>query len=38
LGLKASAEHFAPREPVELGVLAEEHGFDSVTVSDHFQP
>jgi coenzyme F420-dependent glucose-6-phosphate dehydrogenase len=38
LGLKASAEQFAPRELVELGVLAEDHGFDSVTVSDHFQP
>lgn len=38
LGLKASAEQFAPRELVELGVLAEQHGFDSVTVSDHFQP
>lgn len=38
LGLKASAEQFAPRELVEIGVLAEKHGFDSVTVSDHFQP
>jgi coenzyme F420-dependent glucose-6-phosphate dehydrogenase len=38
LGLKASAEQFGPRELVELGVMAEEHGFDSVTVSDHFQP
>lgn len=38
LGLKASAEQFAPRALVELGVLAEQHGFDSVTVSDHFQP
>nr|WP_325209958.1 glucose-6-phosphate dehydrogenase (coenzyme-F420) [Salinibacterium sp.] len=38
LGLKASAEQFAPRELVELGVLAEQRGFDSVTVSDHFQP
>ncbi|MFT2817619.1 glucose-6-phosphate dehydrogenase (coenzyme-F420) [Leifsonia sp. A12D58] len=38
LGVKASAEQFAPRELVELGVMAEEHGFDSVTVSDHFQP
>ncbi|MCW4385567.1 glucose-6-phosphate dehydrogenase (coenzyme-F420) [Salinibacterium sp. SYSU T00001] len=38
LGLKASAEQFAPRELVEVGVLAEQHGFDSVTVSDHFQP
>ncbi|WP_167048219.1 glucose-6-phosphate dehydrogenase (coenzyme-F420), partial [Salinibacterium sp. ZJ454] len=38
LGLKASAEQFAPRELVELGVMAEEYGFDSVTASDHFQP
>jgi coenzyme F420-dependent glucose-6-phosphate dehydrogenase len=38
LGYKASAEQFAPRELVELGVLAEAHGMDSATVSDHFQP
>ncbi|PQP16072.1 glucose-6-phosphate dehydrogenase (coenzyme-F420) [Rhodococcus opacus] len=38
LGLKASAEQFGPRELVELGVAAEDHGLDSVTVSDHFQP
>ncbi|MDI2098646.1 glucose-6-phosphate dehydrogenase (coenzyme-F420) [Ruicaihuangia caeni] len=38
LGLKASAEQFAPRELVELGVMAEEYGLDSVTASDHFQP
>jgi coenzyme F420-dependent glucose-6-phosphate dehydrogenase len=38
LGLKASAQQFAPRELVELGVMAEQHGFESVTVSDHFQP
>ncbi|BBX66930.1 glucose-6-phosphate dehydrogenase (coenzyme-F420) [Mycolicibacterium psychrotolerans] len=38
LGYKASAEQFAPRELVELAVLAEEHGMDSATVSDHFQP
>ncbi|GMA29688.1 glucose-6-phosphate dehydrogenase (coenzyme-F420) [Arenivirga flava] len=38
LGLKASAEQFAPRELVEIAVAAEGHGFDSVTVSDHFQP
>jgi coenzyme F420-dependent glucose-6-phosphate dehydrogenase len=37
-GYKASAEQFGPRELVELGVLAEEHGMDSATVSDHFQP
>jgi coenzyme F420-dependent glucose-6-phosphate dehydrogenase len=38
LGYKASAEQFAPRELVELAVAAEGHGFDSVAVSDHFQP
>ena len=38
LGYKASAEQFAPRELVELAVLAEEHGMESVAVSDHFQP
>jgi hypothetical protein len=38
LGYKASAEQFAPRELVELGVLAEEHGMDSASVSDHFNP
>lgn len=38
LGYKASAEQFAPRELVELGVLAEERGLDSAMVSDHFQP
>ncbi|NGP29928.1 LLM class flavin-dependent oxidoreductase, partial [Rhodococcus aetherivorans] len=38
LGYKASAEQFGPRELVELAVLAEEHGMDSATVSDHFQP
>lgn len=38
LGYKASAEQFGPRELVELAVLVEEHGLDSATVSDHFQP
>ncbi|RKT31473.1 coenzyme F420-dependent glucose-6-phosphate dehydrogenase [Microbacterium sp. AG1240] len=38
IGLKASAEQFGPRELVEIAVEAEQHGFDSVTVSDHFQP
>jgi coenzyme F420-dependent glucose-6-phosphate dehydrogenase len=38
LGYKASAEQFRPRELVELGVLAEAHGMDSATVSDHFNP
>jgi coenzyme F420-dependent glucose-6-phosphate dehydrogenase len=38
LGWKASAEQFGPRAMVELAVLAEELGFDSAWVSDHFQP
>jgi coenzyme F420-dependent glucose-6-phosphate dehydrogenase len=38
LGYKASAEQFGPRELVEYGVLAEELGYDSAVVSDHFQP
>ncbi len=38
LGYKASAEQFAPRPLVEFGVAAEATGFDSVVVSDHFQP
>jgi coenzyme F420-dependent glucose-6-phosphate dehydrogenase len=37
-GYKASAEQFAPRELIELSVLAEQAGFDSVFVSDHLQP
>ena len=38
LGYKASAEQFAPNELLEYSVLAEQIGFDSVFVSDHFQP
>src|SRR5213080_2902992 len=38
LGYKASAEQFGPVELLEFSVLAEELGFDSVVVSDHFQP
>lgn len=38
IGYKASAEQFAPRELVELGVAAEEAGMASAFVSDHFQP
>ncbi len=38
LGYKASAEQFAPRPLLEYAVLAEELGFDSVAVSDHFHP
>jgi coenzyme F420-dependent glucose-6-phosphate dehydrogenase len=38
LGYKASAEQFGPNELLGFGVLAENLGFDSVFVSDHFQP
>jgi coenzyme F420-dependent glucose-6-phosphate dehydrogenase len=38
LGYKASAEQFGPRELLEFSVVAEEVGFDSIMVSDHFQP
>ena len=38
LGYKASAEQFGPRELLHFGVTAETLGFDSVWVSDHFQP
>lgn len=38
LGYKASAEQFGPVELLRLAVVAEEVGFDSVFVSDHFQP
>src|SRR3712207_9537094 len=38
LGYKASAEQFAPSALLEFGVLADQAGFDSCFVSDHFQP
>ncbi|MCW5746680.1 MAG: glucose-6-phosphate dehydrogenase (coenzyme-F420) [Alphaproteobacteria bacterium] len=38
LGYKASAEQFAPKPLLDFSCLAEEVGFDSVFVSDHFQP
>ena len=38
LGWKASAEQFGPRQLLDFAVEAEEQGFDSVWVSDHFQP
>lgn len=37
-GYKASAEQFGPRELLEFAVQAERTGFDSVFVSDHYQP
>src|SRR4029078_8683238 len=38
LGYKASAEQFAPGALLGFSWLAEEVGFDSVFISDHFQP
>jgi len=38
LGWKASAEQFAPRQLLDFAVLAEEVGFESAWISDHFQP
>ena len=38
IGYKASAEQFGPSQLLEFSCLAEEVGFDSVFVSDHFQP
>lgn len=38
LGYKASAEQFGPNELIDFSVYAEQAGFDSVFISDHFQP
>jgi coenzyme F420-dependent glucose-6-phosphate dehydrogenase len=38
LGYKASAEQFDAKRLLQYAVSAERHGFDSVAVSDHFQP
>ena len=38
LGYKASAEQFGPNELLDFSCYAEEMGFDSVFISDHFQP
>src|SRR5689334_5252516 len=38
LGYKASAEQFGPRQLLDFAVEAEACGFDSVWISDHFQP
>ncbi|MEO7124613.1 MAG: LLM class flavin-dependent oxidoreductase, partial [Nakamurella sp.] len=37
-GYKASAEQFGPVDLVNFAVAAEDVGFDSVFISDHFQP
>ena len=38
LGYKASAEQFSARELLDFAIAAEASGFESVFVSDHFQP
>jgi coenzyme F420-dependent glucose-6-phosphate dehydrogenase len=38
LGYKASAEQFTPTQLLDFGCEAETRGFDSVFISDHFQP
>ncbi|MBM3739827.1 MAG: glucose-6-phosphate dehydrogenase (coenzyme-F420), partial [Acidobacteria bacterium] len=38
IGYKASAEQFGPNELLEFSCTAEAVGFDSVFISDHFQP
>lgn len=37
-GYKASAEQFGPVDLLQFAVEAERRGFDSVFISDHFQP
>ncbi len=38
IGYKASAEQFGPQELLGFALEAERRGFDSVAISDHFQP
>ena len=38
LGYKASAEQFGPRQLLNFAIEAEACGFESVLISDHFQP
>jgi len=38
IGYKASAEQFNPKDLLANSVAAEEAGFESVFISDHFQP
>jgi coenzyme F420-dependent glucose-6-phosphate dehydrogenase len=37
-GYKASAEQFGPRRLLDYSVQAEQLGFESIAISDHFQP
>lgn len=38
LGLKAGPEQYPPEELLEYAIMADEAGFDSIDVSDHFHP
>src|SRR6266516_4127417 len=38
LGWKAGTEQFPPTELLEYAIVAEKAGFESLDVSDHFQP
>ena len=38
IGYKASAEQFSPSQLLDFAVLAEQSGFESLFISDHFQP
>lgn len=38
IGYKASSEQFAPRELLEFAVHADAQGWDTIAISDHFQP
>ncbi len=38
IGFKASSEQFAPRELLDYAVHADALGWDTVAISDHFQP
>src|SRR3954468_25066725 len=37
-GLTLSSEEHAPRRLLEIAVLAEQQGFDFVSISDHYHP
>src|SRR5262245_34403567 len=38
IGYKASAEQFGSQQLLDYSIEAERQGFDSVFISDHFQP
>ncbi len=38
LGWKAGPEQFPPTELLDYAIRAEKAGFDSIDVSDHFNP